>query len=269
MDPETLSYDEQAKDFDERVGLSEQAARQVAEAVLERGLSDPASRVLEIGAGTGELGLWLGTAHAYTGIDTSQAMLDEFHKRLSRTAGHKLICADANGPWPAESGTVGLVFGSRVFHLLDVGHVAEEFLRVATPSGATLLTGKVKREKDSVKTLMRKKMRALLSDEGYTPRESERRREELFKRIVGRGGRPMAQLEAATWPTAHRPIDSINGWRGKASMGGVTPTRAVKESVLSKLTEWATATFGDLETALSTQETYIIEGVRSTAEQGI
>ena len=262
----TVSYDEQAEFFDKRVGLSDAVAREVVAVVRELVLADTQGAILEIGAGTGELGHWLAAERRYVGIDSSSAMLEKYRKRGVRSGDQTLICADGNESWPVESGEIGLVFGSRVFHLLEVDHVAAEFARVSSPGGAALLSGRVRRQKDSVKTLMRQKMRECLEEEGYVPREAEKDRKVLLQRLVAGGATRLDALDAASWEAHHRPIDSIRSWREKSSIGGVSPSVKVKERVLSKLETWGRETFGDLDRPVPTKEFYQLEGVRRTGE---
>jgi len=261
MNTDDLSYDQQAEAFDIRAGLSDAIAQRVADAVLRRGLRGGAGCVLEIGAGTGEVGRWLCKPdRRYVAIDSSSAMLERFRSRLSGGASAELICADANDAWPVDSDAVSLIFGSRVFHLLRVEHVLREALRVAHQPGAALLLGRVKRARDSVRTLMRKRMRELLIEHGVEPRPTERNRSQLLEQSLALGGEPVEVFEAARWQAKHRPIDSILAWRGKDSMGGIVPSAEVKDRVLTRLAQWATETFGDADKEFPTEEQYVIEG---------
>ena len=74
------------------------------------------------------------------------------------------------------------------FHLLNIDHVVREAQRIAHTDGATLFMGKVKRRKDSVKTLTRDKMRELLEENGLEPRPADKRRRQLIEQCVAAGG---------------------------------------------------------------------------------
>jgi SAM-dependent methyltransferase len=138
-------YDHQAADFDARVGLGESVCRAVAAhvAALAGG-----GRCLDWGCGTGEIGVHLAAATAYTGLDRSPAMLGRFR---ARSPSADLVTADGDDPWPIEDGTVAAVFGSRSLHLMDPAHVAAECRRVARPDGLVVLIGRVKRQQDSIR----------------------------------------------------------------------------------------------------------------------
>ena len=269
METGNLSYDQQARGFDARAGLSDSIAREVAETVLRCGVRDSRGSVLEIGVGTGEIGRWLCLRdRRYIGIDSSSAMLDEFRARMPDTELAKLICADANEPWPVDTDSVRLIFGSRVFHLLNVEHVLAEISRVIDRQGATLLLGKVLRCKDSIKALMRNKMRELLLEHGAEPRQADEKRRQLLEQSLTLGGIRVEPLEAASWQARNRPVDSIQAWRNKRSMGGITPSAEIKEDILARLAKWAAETFGDLEREFVTEEKYVLEGTRFSAHDG-
>ena len=152
--------------------------------------------------------------------------------------------------------------------MLDVEHVIGEVSRVYDRRGATLLLGRVRRNKDSMKVQMRNKMRELLVEEGAEPRPAERNRQQLLELCLAGGGRRVEPLEAARWQTRHRPIDSIEAWRDKQSMAGITPPADTKEMVLTRLAEWAAETFGDLEAEFVSEERYVVEGTRFSASTG-
>lgn len=254
-----MNFDPQAERFDRRAGLSDGVARQIARSVVDlAGLASGAG-VLEIGAGTGEIGRWLVEAGLdYTGLDSSQGMLDQFRQR---SASARLVCADANAVWPLADASAKAVFGSRVFHLLDADHVAAQFRRVAAP-GASLIAGRVERAKDSPKAAVRKKMRQLLAETGQKPRDAEGRRDALWSACEALGAHDFEPVVAARWDVTTRPGDAIDGWRGKDSMGGIEPPAQVKNAVLEQLELWAIERWGALDAAVTTQDMYVLEGVR-------
>jgi len=259
----SFSFDDQAGGFDARAGLSPQISAQIAEAVLQYGDCREQDQVVEIGAGTGEIGQYLcRPGLRYIGIDNSEPMLAEFRLRLQDSARAHLVCADANAPWPVEEASTRLIFGSRVFHLLESDHVLNEMQRAGLAAGVTLVIGRVKRPKESPKAMMREKMRSLLAEYGQVPRQTEQRRRLLLERAAERGGSVLGQIEAASWQAEHRPIQSIVGWEGKDSMGGIVPPAAVKKKILAQLREWGSQAFGDLEAPVRTQESYLLEGIR-------
>jgi protein-L-isoaspartate O-methyltransferase len=254
----------QVKSFEDKAGLSDPVARQVAEAVLEHGDMRDRDQIFEIGTGTGVIGRWLAnSAWNYVGIDTSESMLATFRGCIEVPSSNAaLVCQDGNAPWPLESGSTRVVFGSRVFHLLDATHVAGEMLRVAHPGGATFFMGTLKRKKDTIKSLFRKKVRDLLAEHGLEHRPNEKRRQGLLELLQAQGGESMEPIRAATWEINLRPIDAIISWKEKDSITKVMPSSEVKEEVIAELTQWAKQQFGDLEKVISMEQQFMLEGIR-------
>ena len=131
----TRNFDEQAESFDQRAGLPASVSDAIAMELVRLAQLGPGDLVLEVGAGTGQVGFAL-CQHPlrYLGFDASAAMLDVFRRRCGEIGRPvTLIHADGNGRWPADDGGVKAVFGSRAVHLLRIEHVVEEVFRVTSP----------------------------------------------------------------------------------------------------------------------------------------
>jgi len=163
-----VTFDDQAKTFETRTGLSELTCQAIVKTALEVAEIKADAQVVEVGAGTGQVGQWFASESVqYLGFDLSQAMLSEFRQHLDQDldlAGENinLLQGDANQEWPVVDGTANLIFSSRTLHLLNLEHVVNQSLRVAQPQGAVVLMGSVQRDKQGVKNQMRKQMQALL-----------------------------------------------------------------------------------------------------------
>lgn len=263
-----VSFDEQGSGiFEARAGFPAGVAEQIASAVRCHGDLHPGDLILEIGAGTGLIGQWLAQPpYRYLGLDNSLPMLDTFLPRLPD--GAILGYADANRPWPVEDGRARVIFGSRVFQLLDPEHLVDEANRVAHPGGAVLIHGKVQRDPDSPKVALRRKLHERLTAHGYRPRPAGRILNRLLERVVATGGRVVPPAVVATWPRQIRPIDPIEEWRQTYSMGGITPSAEVAAAVLAELTDWVTETYHDPFAPVPTEEGYLLQAavLRSTKE---
>jgi hypothetical protein len=255
-----VSFDEQAATgvFDARAGFPDGVAEQIAEAVHSYTGLAPGDLIVEIGAGTGLIGQWLARSPVrYFGLDRSRPMLEVFRSRASVAVAH----ADADRPWPVAGATARAVFGSRVFPLLDLEHLIREANRVAHPAGAVLVHGTIRRDDDSPKDVLRRQMHQRLRAYGLEPRPAGRLLRQALARAAGEGGTFLPPLAAARWRREVRPVDVLDEWRQKYSMGGVTPPAGVHAAILSELDSWVVERYGDPADPVATKESYVLQGV--------
>lgn len=255
-----FDFDGQAADFDRRAGLPSGAVERIAGAVVLLAELGPRDLLLELGAGTGEIGVRLAAqVPRYVGIDRSWPMLDAF--RLRRPAGY-LVQADADRSWPLRDGRVRAFFLSRSAHLMRREHLVAEALRVAHHGGAVLILGHVRRERDSVRAALRREMRRLLAEHGIEGRSGSRSRRRLAAALVERGGRVLEPRRAASWPVLEVAAESLAAWRAKPGLAGRPLAPEIRDRVLRRLEAWARERYGDVETARPSTEHYELEAVR-------
>jgi ubiquinone/menaquinone biosynthesis C-methylase UbiE len=262
------SFDEQAGSFDQRAGLPASVCDSIAKELVQLAQLAPGDVVLEVGAGTGQIGLALCQLPlCYVGFDASAVMLDVFKRRRSKnTPPISLIASDGNNRWPADDGSVNAVFSSRAIHLLRVEHVVEEVFRVASPSGATLVLGRPEREKQSLRARLRQEMRERLWQLGYASDDGQQKEREILEACVRRGANPLERRVVATWLVQYSAAQILASWREKSGLAGLELAAEVKEKVLSQLTVWAKDAFGSLEAFQSAEEKYVLEGVRLSSK---
>jgi len=258
----SFQFDSQARIFDERAGLAPEHCRQIAAAVVELGEVGPSELIVEVGAGTGQIGTWLARSRRYFGFDLSNGMLQHFRARMDGAAAeHVLLRADANRGWPLTAGAARAVFSSRTLHLLNPEHVAAEVFRVAGPTGATLIMGRVERPRDSVRSRMAAEMRSLLRRHGFDSRGDQPHRR-LVDACERRGAVALQPSTAATWPVTASARQSVDAWRQRPGPGLVDVPDAVRRAVLDELEAWAADAFGGLDRTCESQEAYVLTPLR-------
>jgi ubiquinone/menaquinone biosynthesis C-methylase UbiE len=255
-------FDVQGTEFDRRAGLLPETCRRIADAAYTTAGVRPVDLVLEVGAGTGLLGEGLAVASRgrYLGLDLSLGMLETFRRR---DGGAWLALADANQPWPLAGGSARLIFSSRTIHWLDPEHTVEELLRVARP-GAFLLVGRVERHPDGVRSRLRREMRRRLGQLGRSGRSGRRSGDRIFELCCQRGAELLESATISQWTRGYSPRQALAAWRGKPGLAGLDLPQGVKRDVLQEVEDWATATFGDLDAEIVSEESYVLEGVRLT-----
>ena len=138
MSSQSVAFDRAAEYYDETRGFPPGVEKPAAAMIARTGNFDPQSRVLEIGIGTGRIGLPL-AAHvgAYFGIDLSRPMM---HQLRNKQTSEPVILAQADAtrlPFPDDSFDAAV--SVHVFHLIPNWQQAlAEAARVLRP-GAPLL----------------------------------------------------------------------------------------------------------------------------------
>ena len=249
-------FDSQANGFDDRAGLPEGVPAAVARAVLDFANLEAGEGLIEIGAGTGEIGIHLaGRWSGYAAFDISAAMLGRFPELEGKSAPR--VQADGDAAWPFRIGAARAVFGSRSLHFMRPAHLASELARISNGRGILIL-GKVERDADSVKEVMRHAMREILREEGFRGRGGRRWREELRETM---GGGALGPVTVASWKVAATPRRSLDAWEGKSGLAGIEVPADVKRKVLGRLESWAEERYGSLDAAGESEEKYVLEGI--------
>jgi len=258
------SFDSQAATYDQRAGLPARVGCAVARAVLGLAEAQPGDVVVEVGAGTGQIGQWF--AHEsvrYVGCDLSPGMLYRFRRRLDRWGETRtLLVADGNQGWPCRDATARVIFSSRAIHLLHLEHVVAETLRVAHPRGALLLVGRVQRPTTSLQSQMQYQLQRLLRHYGLPAGTGEQYQQRLMAHCCQCGAEALIPVVVARWRVASTPGDAIAAWRDKPGLSGLDPPAALKHAILTELASWAEATFGGLERQVESEVAYALQGVR-------
>jgi SAM-dependent methyltransferase len=233
----------------------------VARAIVEQANAGADDLVLELGAGTGEIGVHLARVPVrYVGLDSSPAMLDVFRAK-GDLGSSSLIVADGNQPWPLPDGSAAAVFASRVIHLLDPEHVARETVRIGRPGGVLML-GRVLRDRDSLKERLRRRRQELLVAAGITPRQGEEGTRRVVAQCLASGGESLGRREVAEWTGETTPAQVIAGWDTLSRMGSVSVDPVMRADILDELRHWGRAEFGDLDRPEAFRERYAIDVVR-------
>lgn len=268
-----VSFDRQASDFDRRAGLPAGAPQRIAEALSALSPAEDVGVILDVGAGTGQIGEHLARGRVrYLGIDVSVPMLTIFRRKLDRSkldrhklgpgASGSLVRADAGGRWPIASASVDLIFLSRSAHLLPPAVLVEEALRVARPGGALIVFGGVQCQPGSLRVVLRRKMRRLLAEHGVEPRCAGKERQRIIESLEKRGAEPLPVATAAAWNVVERTDSALAAWRAKAGLAGRAVTPEIQNTVLSQLEEWIRDRYGKLDVARDATEHYDLTAIR-------
>ena len=229
----------------------------VASAILRLARVNQEDLVLELGAGTGELGVHLARSTRYVGVDSSPAMLEVFRAKVS-SGSHQLLVSDADHAWPVPSSSARVILASRVIHLLDAEHAAREATRVCLPGGYVML-GRINRDPDSVKERLRRHRQHLLREWGIQPRQGEAGSRNLIERLTQAGWADLGRQVVAAWTGEVSVEQILSEWGTLSRMGSVDVESGARERILGDIRGWAAHEYGDLDRPLPYREQYMLD----------
>lgn len=254
-------FNEQATRYDERAGLPPSVGQAVARSIVAIADVAPGEVVVELGAGTGEIGAHLARLPIrYVGLDSASEMLDVFRDKAVDGA-PLLVVADCNQPWPLPDGSVAVAFASRVIHLLEPDHVVRETTRVCRAAGFLLL-GRVLREPDSLKERLRRRRQQQLLAASIVPRQGEAGARRVIECCVRAGGEALGRRVVAEWAGETTPAAILAAWEPLTRMGSFPVDVVTRAGILSEIRTWARDELGDLDCPESFRERYAIDIVR-------
>lgn len=255
------AFDSQALHYDARAGLPTTVGAAVAQAIVARAGVRADNLVVELGAGTGEIGMHLARLPIrYLGLDASAAMLEVFRAKAADSV-PTLVVADCDGPWPLPNGSATVVFASRVVHLLQPDHVVRETMRVCHPT-ALLILGRVVRDRNGITERLSRQRRDLLAAAGVPARQGEVGAHRVIARVVALGGVSLGRQIVAEWTGETTPAAVIAGWASLARMGSVPVDPVTRASIVNEVKDWARVEIGDLDRPRAFRERYAIDVVR-------
>jgi ubiquinone/menaquinone biosynthesis C-methylase UbiE len=260
-------FDGQADQFDDTAGLAPGVGLAIAQAILELSQCTSADPILDVGTGTGAIGLHFSELSIrYLGFDLSLPMLDVFRRKLGPLPQHMLLLqADSERPWPIRERALAVVFASRVVHHLSTPHFVHEVWRVCRPGGCLLL-GRVTRAADSLPSRLQRHKRALLAEHGLRTGGGGQAIQQLVAACCEHGATPLVSTSVARWTRTTTARQLLATWQRKPQLVSRAQRHSLNPEertvVVRALTDWARQEFGDLDRPEEFTEEYTLQGVR-------
>jgi ubiquinone/menaquinone biosynthesis C-methylase UbiE len=260
-------FDGQVDRFDDRAGLEPAAGRKIAQAILDLSRSTGDDVILDVGAGTGTIGVHFATlAGRYFGLDLSPRMLEAFREKLRPWPRHMLLLlADSDHPWPVRDHALAVIFASRVVHHLQMQHFIREVMRTCRPGGCLFL-GQVTRDADSLPSRLQQYKRSLLAEHGIHTRAGGQAIQQIVDACCTQGATALEPTAVVQWTRTTTPRQLLAAWEGKPLLNSRVSANALgpdqRTAIVNALTIAAQQEFGDLDRPHEFSEAYTLQGVR-------
>lgn len=258
---ERICFDFAAEIYDSTRGFPPGIPQEVAKSLLAA--LPAASRLLEVGVGTGRIGLPLLDQGAdLTGIDISARMLARFHQHLTPGAGiRKTLIADA-AYLPFPSRHFGAVLFIHVLHLIpDWQAVVGEARRCLSRDGA-VITGYDWRNDDNPVGKVRRQFIAIVEELAPEYKETGPDSHSFMEEYFIAQGAHKDTWEASHWTRSYDLAqDILNLARGYYSSSWRLP-EDLRQEAIERLRAWAVVEFGSLDREFPIQQKFIWESYR-------
>jgi ubiquinone/menaquinone biosynthesis C-methylase UbiE len=260
-------FDGQAEQFDEVAGLPIEAGRDIARAIREMSGCGRDDVLLDVGTGTGAIGLhFTEFPLRYLGMDLSQSMLEVFRRKVRSLPGHFLLLqANSDHFWPVRDDALAVVFASRVVHHLSIPHFLGEVWRVCR-SGGHLLLGRVTRAAQSLPNRLQRHKRTILAEYGLHAGGGGQAIQQIVAECRQRGATPLTPVSGARWIRTTTARQLLSAWEAKPQLtsGSQGPSLSPENraAIVKSLTAWARQEFGDLDRPEEVEEEYLLQGIR-------
>lgn len=250
----SLRFDPQASEYDDRTGLPNGIPQQIAQCIAVETQAKSSTSLLELAAGTGELGVELTEHFQYEALEGSVGMLNEFRLRLDKhSTNAELHLADVNQTWPIADGSQDIIFIARAAHLFQQQHLLNELSRCGNET-SLLMLARVNKGKNSVANILRKQLHLYLSDANYQPKQGQRVHQQLLAQLDPNHW----SFTAAQWFIETSPAKIIQSWRSKPGLAGIMLKTPEQDKILDQLEHFAAARFEDLQSVIREPRVYQI-----------
>lgn len=268
----TISFDRVSDVYDSTRGLPPGISEQVTDTILNIVSPTSETHFFEIGVGTGRIAIPIAKrGYSYTGIDISEKMLAELHRKLEGIS-HKLtaIKGDATAlEFADNSFDVGLTV--HVFHLVSAWKQAlAEIRRVLKPGSPYLYThgtlDSIQENSDSNngRRLFQQRWEEIIAGYSYPLPRYGATEEEVLTELSAQGA-SLETVIAAQWKWESTVNKLLEHYQNKVYRHGWHLPDDVFAKAIDDLREWALEHYGSLDHDLSSETKYKIVVVRNWA----
>jgi ubiquinone/menaquinone biosynthesis C-methylase UbiE len=258
----TSAYDRGAASFERQRALPGGVAQSVRAAVLAAAGHTETPRLLDLGAGSGRIGLsFVAAGDDYVAVDLSAAMLRVFAEKDAQGHRAQLIQADGRA-LPLADASFDAVLLIAVFgDVPDWRPLVAEARRVLRPGGVIAI-GRTATPDDGIDERLKQRLDLLLAERmADAPRKNGRKN---AAQHLAAAATTTTNLVPATWSVVRNTRQFLERHGGGARFSRLP--LGVREEALAELAEWAKDKFGSLDAAFT--ETHRFEMQLFRFEEG-
>jgi ubiquinone/menaquinone biosynthesis C-methylase UbiE len=244
------AFDKTASSFERHRSLPNGAPEAIRSAIWAAANLPARARVLDIGAGTGRIGqAFIVAGDLYVGVDTSLAMLREFH-----VAPESGLLAQADGrQLPFSNSAFDLVLLMQVLSgISDWQSILNEARRVLRPGG-NIAVGHTVSPESGIDAQLKRKLAAILEEMQVAWHRPQESRRQALAWLESSAKRHVHSL-AASW-SVNTTAGEFLRRRSTGARFAALPIK-VQEQALEKLRDWAETTFGSVDAGFLEQRTF-------------
>ena len=255
------SFDRAASYYDQTRPLPESIAQEGIQSILD--LTGPRARTLEIGTGTGRIGIpLLERGLDLVGCDISSKMLRRLHEKLPAA---RVAQADAT-LLPFPTAHFDVVFTVHVLHLIPSWiDVLREIRRVLVPEGKYLNVTTWGSTGVSTRERLRVHWRDWLGAHGLNVRNPGMQNHVDFVQAIQSQGGQLTEVEVLRYPLKYILRQELERFSGRIYSDAWDVPDDLFESSIQDLRTFAEHEYGDLDRPLEDEVRFFINLVRFEA----
>ncbi len=250
----SIVFDRAVEYYDQTRAMPPERHRAFIDALARETSINENSRVLEVGIGTGRIGMSVAEqVHRLFGIDLSLEMMGVLRRKLAETNLNIRIAQADAGKLPFAAETFDVLYAVHVYHLVAGWQNAMRDARRVIKHGGYFVVSFHKRPDDSPTARIRQQLHALVNARGIeTKRPGTHSEEEILSEIKAWGDEPRIVVCSA-WTEPEIPEKILEETDRQIFSETWAIPRAVMDDVMPQVRAWAMETYGDLTKPMDCQ----------------
>ncbi len=252
----SYSFDRAVDFYDATRAYPPDVADKVTQSILDLTHATPATRIFELGIGTGRIAAPLIVyGLQVVGLDLSCEMMGKLRGKFGPGTPLRLVQGDASAlPFPDAAFDVALAV--HVFHVIAPWRQAIGELRRILKPGGLVLHSTHARDPQSANAILRDKWHQLVEARGERWRRPGAQGREAIVAEFQSLGASLEEISVVCQTDTTTPQQEIAGIAHRINSDAWAVSEPVLQSTVTELTDWARGHFGALDVSLPEENTF-------------